>query len=113
MKTEFTAEFSIVASGDVADYTPSKVASIAEVFAMAKMFQDDVKDAFIRSLARARDRIKRGVKGGFHGLTKKQEEERDAIIKADREEAAREAAVQKGCRHASQTTSRGASFASC
>ena len=79
--------------------TAAQQETIAEVFAMMKMFQDDVRDAFTRSLARARDRIKRGVKGGFHGLTKEQAERRDAIIKADREEAAAEEAsaiVAKG-----------------
>ena len=50
-----------------------KQQNIAEVFAMATMFKDEVRAAFARSKARARDRISRGVKGGYHGLSKEQQ----------------------------------------
>ena len=48
--------------------------NIAEVFAIATMFKALSKSAFFREwVARARDRISRGVKGGYDGLTKEQQ----------------------------------------
>ena len=62
--------------GDDDDDLPSaarKQGNIAEVFAMATMFKDEVRAAFSRSKVRARDRMSRGIKGGYHGLSKEQQ----------------------------------------